>query len=296
MSLIKELALATNLTEGEAAIRAYLQAHPEHLANMTCDALGKATHTSASTVMRFCHKLGCGGYPEFKIQFLGDLMSGESFSPREENRLSDGKENIASLLQVVTDMQTQAIDATRSALSYPQLARVQHMLLDCPYIDFYAYDTKQHIAGYASNLFFHAGKIARTYSETNVQVLSALSAQTDHAAIMISQTGENERLVELARILRAKNVRTIVMTTSRDAPLARLGHECLLAFAEQGTDRMGLCSFLSSCKYLIDIMYAIMFVERYDENVLLNDDMKKVNGTAFGWPTNCAVHTKNPPW
>lgn len=295
LSLIKELMHATTLTEREADIRDFVLNHPERLTGMSSQALGKATYTSAATVTRFCQKFGCKGYPDFKLKFLSDLMSGQSLTAREELRL-DGKKNIASLLQLVTDMQVQALEATRSALSYPQLGRVQQLLLDHQYIDFYAYDVNLHIARYASSMFFHAGKTAVTYSETNVQVLSTLSSQPGHLAILISHTGENGRLIELARILRGRNVPQIVLTTSKNTTLAPLANECLLAFYARGTDRMWANSFFTSCKYLLDIMYAIMFVERYDENMVLNRDYEAIGEVSFWSLAVPVAQEKDVPW
>lgn len=54
MSLVKDLKEAHALTERESDIRDYFLSHPEHIAGMSCQDLGKATYTSAATVTRFC--------------------------------------------------------------------------------------------------------------------------------------------------------------------------------------------------------------------------------------------------
>lgn len=124
------------------------------------------------------------------------MKSGQSLGENESVQLSE-QENMVTLLQKVSEVQDQALEATRKALSLSQLLRIQNLQLKHPYIDFYAYDTNLHLARYASSLFFHAGKISATYSETNIQVLSTLFAQPGHLAILISHTGENTRLIEL---------------------------------------------------------------------------------------------------
>ena len=162
---------------------------------------------------------------------------------------------------------------------------VQRMLLDHPYIDFYAYDTNLQLARYASSLFFHAGKTAATYSETNIQVLSTLSALPGHLAILISHTGENGRLIELARLLRRGNTRTIVITSGKDTTLGRMADEFLYAPIALGMDRMWSSTFFTAAKYLLDLMYAIVFCSDYNSNMALNQRYEAIGAATF-WGLN----------
>lgn len=280
MSLIKDLLEAAHLTERESDIRDYFLNHPEHIANMSCRELGEATYTSAASITRFCQKFGCKGYPEFKIRFLSDVKGGQALDETASVQLSE-RENMATLMQKVCAVQDQALEATRKALSLSQLIRVQRLLLEHPYIDFYAYDTNVHLARYASSLFFHAGKTAATYSETNVQVLSALSAQPGHLAILISHTGENIRLIELARLLRQKKVKLIVIATGPRTTLAQMADEFLYAATAFGMDQMWSSAFFTAAKYLLDLMYAIVFCREYSGNMLLNQRYETIGASAF---------------
>ena len=281
MSLIKDLREAEGLTERESDLRDYFLNHPEHIAQMSCRELGEATYTSAASVTRFCKKFGCTGYPDFKLRFLSDVKGGHAFDESGSFQLSE-RENMVTLLQKVGEMQSRAIEMTREALSLSQMLRVQKLLLDHPYIDFYAYDTNIHLARYASSLFFHAGKIAETYSESNVQVLSALSAQPGHLAILISHTGENSRLIELARLLRQKGVRRIIITNDKQTSLAQLADEFLFAATSGGMDKMWSNTFFTAAKYLLDLMYAILFCGDFSDNMSLNRRYETI-GKEYFW-------------
>lgn len=195
------------------------------------------------------------------------------------------RENMVTLLQKVSEIQDQALDATRKALSLSQLLRIQRLLLDHPYIDFYAYDTNLQLARYASSLFFHAGKVSATYSETNIQVLSTLFAQPGHLAILISHTGENTRLIELARLLRQKRVKVVVITSGKETTLGRMADEFLYAPITQGMDRMWTSTFFTAAKYLLDLMYAIVFCGEYNSNMALNQRYETIGATTF-WGLN----------
>lgn len=289
MSLIHDLKNASRLTERENDIRSYFLSHPEHIANMSCRDIGKATYTSASTITRFCQKFGCKGYPDFKVRFLSDVKSGKILDDPASVQLSE-RENMVTLLGKVTEMQTQALDATRKALSLSQLLRIRRLLLDHPYIDFYAYDTNIHLARYAVSQFFHAGKVATVYSETDIQVLNTLIGPTGHLAVLISHTGENFKLIELTRFLRRNGTKTIIITSGKKTTLGKMADEFLYAprpstIGEVETDKLSIPTFFTASKYLLDLMFSIAFSARYGENMSLNHRYDTIGAATF-WGLN----------
>ncbi len=289
MSLINDLKQTSQLTERENDIRSYFLSHPEHIANMSCQDIGKATYTSASTVTRFCQKFGCKGYPDFKVRFLSDVKSGQILDDPASVQLSE-RENMVTLLSKVSEVQTQALDATRKALSLSQLLRIQRLLLEHLYIDFYAYDTNIHLARYAVSQFFHAGKIATVYSETDIQVLNTLIAPAGHLAILISHTGENFKLIELTRLLRRNGTTTIIITSGKETTLGKMADEFLYAprpsaIGEVETDKLSIPTFFTASKYLLDLMFSIAFSAQYAKNMSLNHRYDTLGALTF-WGLN----------
>lgn len=289
MSLISDLRTAVLRSDRESDIRDYFLNHPDQIAGMSCQDLGKATYTSAATVTRFCKKFGCKGYPDFKLRFLSDVKGGQILSDSASVQLSE-RENMVTLLQKVSEVQTRALDATRKALSLSQLLRIQRLLLDNPYLDFYAYDTNIHLARYASSQFFHAGKIAAVYSETDIQVLNTLIAPEGHLAILISHTGENFKLIELARLLRRNGTKLIVITSSKETPLGKMADEFLYAprpatVGEVETDKLSIPTFFTATKYLLDVMFSIAFSGQYAKNMSLNHRYDTIGAATF-WGLN----------
>ena len=289
MSLIKDLRESSSLTEREESIRDYFLRYPENVSGMSCTDLGRATYTSAATVTRFCKKFGCKGYPDFKIRFLSDVKGGSILSETNSVQLSE-RENMVTLLQKVGEVQTQALEDTRKALSLSQLLRIQRLLLEHPYVDFYAYDTNIHLARYACSQFFHAGKIAAVYSETDIQVLNTLIAPEGHLAVIISHTGENFKLIELARLLRRNKTKTIIITSGKETTLGKMADEFLYAprpdtVGEVETDKLSIPTFFTATKYLLDLMFSIAFSAQYAENMSLNHRYDTIGAASF-WELN----------
>ena len=56
-------------TDVEMLIYNYILQNAQQIRFMTIRELADATHVSTSAIMRFCKKLDCEGYAEFKVQF-----------------------------------------------------------------------------------------------------------------------------------------------------------------------------------------------------------------------------------
>lgn len=123
--------------------------------------------------------------------------------------------------------------------------------------------------------------IFRDLKEADVQVVSTLLDRTGHLAILISHSGENSRLIELARLLRRKRRKIIVLTPSKTSTLAQLADEFLLAAAPWGLEKMAWPMFATSVKYLLDLIFAITFSSEYANNVARNEHYDAIGAEHF---------------
>lgn len=279
MSLRKELQQMQNLTEREEDLRRYLLANPEQVGTLSSRELAEATFTSAATVTRFCKKLGCKGYPDFKLRFVSELRAG----PQEtESAIQiSQRENIVSAVEKMAEMQIQSVEATRREISLEQLIRVSRLVHEAEHLDFYAYDANVHLAHYACNQFFHAGKPAYVYSASNLQGLNALLPHQKQMAFLLSHTGENSKLVEIAKLLRKNKTPCVVITTGPRHTLSTLADECLCACADDRIVEASLPKYFASAKYLLDVLYTLEFSYQYDRAMWLNQSYEKIGERAL---------------
>ena len=132
-----------------------------------------------------------------------------------------------------------------------------------------------YLADYGCSLFFHAGKVANVHSATNIQGLHAAMPADGHIAIVISHTGRNERLAEIAGLLRKGGTKVIVISAVRDGIIAKQADEFLYAAGSGKVEEFWSSMFFASGKYLLDILYGMEFSRRYDENLALNNKYEK---------------------
>lgn len=274
MSLIRKMKNGTGMTECDRDICRYILEHPEKMERISARELGRITFTSAASVTRFCQKLSLKGFPEFKLKFISELRSGPVEAENIKISMSE-HENAVTMARKVTRIQQQAVEETKKEISYSQLVRIGRMIAEADSVDFYAYDINVSLAEYAASLFFHAGKQACVYSATNIQGLRALMPPTGHVSILISHTGENRRLMEVAKLLRNQNAKVIVIASSRIRSLTQYADEFLYAEGSEKVEEFWNAMFFASGKYLLDILYGMEFSRRYSENLKLNQQYEK---------------------
>ncbi|MDO4554879.1 MAG: MurR/RpiR family transcriptional regulator [Lachnospiraceae bacterium] len=276
MGLIKTLKNKKDLTEREVCIRDYILKKPECILSMSSRELGEATYSSAAAVTRFCQKLGCKGYPDFRMKYISDIQNNtdeEEMYSAEKIHLVE-KENAITIMNKIYHVNLHTMEKTKKDISLGQITRVSRLLDQASYVDFYAVDLNVCIADYGCNQFIHCGKIANTYHASNLQELVAFQTEQDHIAIVISHTGENEKLVKVLKILKRRKVKTIALTYSENSTIGKLADE---TFIIDAVDRMHEFSdmwsvkFIIGVKYIIDVLFAIVFSLHYEENVKLND-------------------------
>lgn len=281
MGLIKRMKQQEAMTERERDICNYILEHPEKVESISSRELGHVTFTSAASVTRLCQKLGMKGFPEFKLQFVRELQNGQMEEIQEKVTISE-RENVVTIVRKATHVQQQAIEETKKEISYSQLVRVGKLIAEATCVDFYAYDMNVYMAEYGRSLFFHSGKVANVLSATNIQGLQASMPANGHIAILISHTGENERLVELAKMLRKNKTKVIVITAKRKGTIASYADELLYAAGQKKVEEFWNSMFFASAKYIMDILYEMEFSRQYEENLRLNKKYEQ-SGAKLLW-------------
>lgn len=283
MSIIDDMKRRTDFTEREKNILDYLLKHPEKIEGMSAKELGYATFSSAAAVTRFCQKIGCKGYPDFKFEFVTSLRINGIMENKPHEKIEE-KDNIVSMLHKVEKMRNKAMEEAKRDISLEQMIRVCKLFVNADYIDFYCYDCNVYLAQYASNLLYHCGKVAITHIATNEQELMAMNSNERHIAVIISHTGENMRLIEIAKALRKTKTKIIVIGAAKNTTLPKYADEFLKAATAKQFDEFWTSIFFMSATFLFDIIFGMVFSSTYHNSINLNKCYEEV-GESRWWRT-----------
>ena len=255
--LVKQLQEKTGFSESEAMIADYLLTHFRMLPGMSTRQLAKETFTSSAAIVRFSQKLGFGGYTEFRVKFLAEMMRYIERPHGDELVMTD-RDSVHSLLDKVTSIELDAIKDTRTMLDPADFVRALTLLNKTNHIDFYATDNNLDIANMAASSFIMANKCSTVHPAMTMQYLQATGAPKDHVAFFISRTGENRMLLDIAHLLKLRGNSIILLTAAPHSSLASMAEVVFPVATVKSMEELGPRVFLLTAKYVTDILFAVL--------------------------------------
>lgn len=199
-----------SLNELEMDVYQYVLKNKEKAGYMKIRELAEEAHVSTTTVLRFCKKMGCDGYTEFKIQFKQYLR--QQIEPETDVDIS----NLADYLRrfqtkEYMDHIDQAADMLRHSTS----------------IIFMGVGTSGMLAKYGARYFSNVGWLSLCIDDPFTPVFGEHGKET--AAVALSVSGETEQVLNMANGLKVKGCRLISITNTPNCTLARMS-DCNISY------------------------------------------------------------------
>ena len=257
MNLIKELQEQQDFSDSERTIATYLLQHSRLLPSMTTRQLARETYTSSAAIVRFCQKLGFGGYTEFRVEFLAQMMKYLE-QPYGVELSVTNQDSVHSILDKVTRLEIDALQETYQMLDAKEFVRAFAILQKTQHIDFYAMDNNLDIANMAASSFIMANKCSTVHTAMTMQYLQATGAPKEHVGFFISRTGENRMLIDLAHLLKLRGNPFLLITANQESTLASLADVVFPVASVKSMEELGPRVFLMGAKYVTDVLFAVL--------------------------------------
>lgn len=257
MNLIKELQEQQDFSDSERTIATYLLQHSRLLPSMTTRQLARETYTSSAAIVRFCQKLGFGGYTEFRVEFLAQMMKYLE-QPYGVELSVTNQDSVHSILDKVTRLEIDALQETYQMLDAKEFVRAFAILQKTQHIDFYAMDNNLDIANMAASSFIMANKCSIVHTAMTMQYLQATGAPKEHVGFFISRTGENRMLIDIAHLLKLRGNPFLLITANQESTLASLADVVFPVASVKSMEELGPRVFLMGAKYVTDVLFAVL--------------------------------------
>lgn len=257
MNLIKELQEQQDFSDSERTIATYLLQHSRLLPSMTTRQLARETYTSSAAIVRFCQKLGFGGYTEFRVEFLAQMMKYLE-QPYGVELSVTNQDSVHSILDKVTRLEIDALQETYQMLDAKEFVRAFAILQKTQHIDFYAMDNNLDIANMAASSFIMANKCSTVHTAMTMQYLQATGTPKEHVGFFISRTGENRMLIDIAHLLKLRGNPFLLITANQESTLASLADVVFPVASVKSMEELGPRVFLMGAKYVTDVLFAVL--------------------------------------
>ena len=201
MSMFSHAAIAS-LNNLEMLVYNYVIKNRDKVMYMTIRELADAVGVSTTTVLRFCRKLKCEGYSEFRVRFKLYLEQNE---PQQANF---GASEIISFFKGVNNDEFDNL-----------LDQAVDIILSSERIIFVGAGTSGALAKYGARFFSNVGKFSNHIDDpfpvTNDMARNAL-------AIVLSVSGETEEILRFASQFSLHNCKVLSVTSHEHSRLAKL--------------------------------------------------------------------------
>ncbi|EOC1567330.1 MurR/RpiR family transcriptional regulator [Cronobacter dublinensis] len=170
---------------------------------MTIRELADAAGVSTTTVLRFCRKLNCEGYSEFRVRFKLYLEQNE---PQQANF---GASEIISFFRSVNNDEFDAL-----------LEEAVDIILESERIIFVGAGTSGALAKYGARFFSNVGKFSNHIDDPYFPVTNDMAKNA--LAIVLSVSGETEEILRFASQFSLHRCKVLSVTSHENSSLAKL--------------------------------------------------------------------------
>ena len=254
--LLSEKMKQTDFSNAETALVTYILEKGTAIESMTIKEIAEANFVHPSTLIRVAKKLGYKGWLELRTEFLAEQTYLQTyFEDVDANFPFQTNDGIMTIANKIASLERTTIDDTLSLLNHDNLQKAKQLLLNAKQIKIFGSNANLLISQDFALKMRRIKKNVVTSQTLGEDTYEAYNSQADTCAILISYTGENNFILQLARILRKQNIPVIALTS--------IGENTLASYS-QAVLRI---TINSSICYLLDVLYSCVFAEDYQKNL-----------------------------
>ena len=201
-----------SLNELELSVYQYVTQHPSAVPYMRIRELAAEAHVSTTTVLRFCKKIGCDGYAEFKLRMKQDL----------------GQKNTSPVPDDLEELRT-ALERMKSAPFQERLEEAASLIARADRVLCVGVCNSGYIAEHAARFFTCFGKFTLAITDPYYPV-GQLDDKLNTVAVIFSVSGEATKPVRLAQDLKRHGGHLICISNTDQNTIARMSDVALPYF------------------------------------------------------------------
>lgn len=200
-----------SLNELEREVYEYVMQNQSRVQYMRIRELAAEAHVSTSTVLRFCSKMGCSGYAEFKLK-LREYHERQ----KEQDPLPD---DVTEIMDFLKKSVTEDFD--------DRLEEVLEILVHASNIFFVGSGMSGIVAKYGARYFSSMGKFCLYIDEPHYPTESRMLQNA--LAIVFSVSGESRDTISHLQRFKERGCTVVSITNRENCTIARMS-DCNIAY------------------------------------------------------------------
>lgn len=265
------------LTNSEKKLALWVIEHPNDVVKMTVTDLSKAAQSSPATIVRLCHSLGLNGFTDLKIQLSKNLPQ-----ILEEDLYTDivKGEDATQIKKKLKFNLNNSFEETFSLLKNNSLEEAVKLIEDNTNLFTFGLGASGLVSEDLYQKFTRIGRNIFFSKDNHLMATSLVSNTLPATFIAISNSGEKQEVIHLARIAKNQNIPVIVITSSPDSSLAVLADVLLLTSrAREAPIRSSATNSMMVQLFVADILFTMYASKNYEETLNKLDVSRKIIAT-----------------
>jgi len=181
----------------------YIIKNSEKITYMTIREMAKKAHVSTTTITRFCKKINCDGFTEFKVKYKLEA---------EDNQNTKNAYDSSIVLDFLQRANTEDFQN--------QLDKIASIIASKRHVIFLGVGNSGIIADYASRYFCNVGIFSTGVSNPMFPINLEVPSET--IIITLSVEGEINMLVNNSDIMKRSKATVVSITNSKNSTLAKM--------------------------------------------------------------------------
>ncbi|MGM1050654.1 MAG: MurR/RpiR family transcriptional regulator [Bacillota bacterium] len=236
-----------SLSLKEKEIADYIVQHKSSIQNINIRELADHTHSSTSTITRFCKKIHCDSFVDFKIR-----LSREAEKPSGD---SNGFTQVQSLYNEI-------VNATADMMNQGDFENVVRMIKTAQRVQVYGLGSSGLSALEFKYRLMRMNITIDAMTDSHMMIRSAALLNENDLIIGLSNSGQTTEIIDALKIGKRNGATTISITNYNHTPLTDISDISLFT---PSLHRMGDTHFINS-------QLAIIYVLDVLSMLLLNDE------------------------
>lgn len=202
-----------NLNETEMSVYYYVIKNMNGVVGMSIRDLSRKSHVSTATIMRFCHKLHCDGYSEFKVKLK--LFNQKNIVLNKDNEL---------------EMLMNFFEFSKTTEFQEKIKKTVAFIKKAKSICFLGIGTSGILGKYGARFFSNVGYYSQ-YIEDPYYPVPTNEFQ-DNLVIVLSVSGENSQVIDQLKMYQSRKSNIVAITNKSNSTIDKIADISIYYYVE----------------------------------------------------------------
>ncbi|HYK74511.1 MAG TPA: MurR/RpiR family transcriptional regulator [Pseudoneobacillus sp.] len=249
-----------SLSKAEQKVADFVLKNADETIYSSVTLLAEKAGVGETSVIRFCRKLGCRGFQDFKLSIAQDLVN-----PTEQvNGEIKEDDSIETICSKITSHNISALNNTTSLLSKHELMKATNTFEMAKKIYFFGIGSSGITANDAKYRFMRLGFNADSATDSHIIAMNASLVSKEDVVVGISSSGSTKDLVEGIKIAKKNGAHIIALTNHAKSPITLYADTILLSASKETPFQGGAFASKIAQIHVLDLLSTLIALNQKD--------------------------------